>query len=79
MYIHLLAVDRPQFSLVQVGDVAVGRDVFQIGEKGAVRRCGGDSEAVELKICMWPTSILLRKGHQIRVALAGADARTFRR
>jgi uncharacterized protein len=33
----------------------------------------------ELKICMWPTSILLRKGHQIRVALAGADAGIFRR
>jgi uncharacterized protein len=33
----------------------------------------------ELKIGMWPTSILLRKGHRIRVALAGADAGTFRR
>jgi putative CocE/NonD family hydrolase len=36
-------------------------------------------EPAELKICMWPTSILLRKGHQIRLALAGADAGTFRR
>jgi len=34
---------------------------------------------VELKIRMWPISVLLRKGHQIRVALAGADADTFRR
>ena len=34
---------------------------------------------VELKIFMWPTSVLLRKGHRIRVALAGADADTFRR
>jgi putative CocE/NonD family hydrolase len=34
---------------------------------------------VELKISMWPTSVLLRKGHRIRVALAGADADTFRR
>ena len=33
----------------------------------------------ELKIRMWPISVLLRKGHQIRVALAGADAGTFRR
>lgn len=33
----------------------------------------------ELKFSMWPTSILLRKGHQIRVALAGADAGVFRR
>jgi putative CocE/NonD family hydrolase len=36
-------------------------------------------EPAELKICMWPTSILLRKGHRIRVALAGADAGIFRR
>jgi uncharacterized protein len=36
-------------------------------------------EPAELKISMWPTSILLRKGHQIRIALAGADAGTFRR
>jgi predicted acyl esterase len=25
----------------------------------------------ELKFCTWPTSVLLRKGHQIRVAIAG--------
>ena len=36
-------------------------------------------EPAELKIGMWPTSILLRKGHQIRIAFAGADAGTFRR
>jgi putative CocE/NonD family hydrolase len=36
-------------------------------------------QPTELKICMWPTSILLRKGHQIRIALAGADAGIFRR
>jgi hypothetical protein len=28
---------------------------------------------------MWPTSILLRKGHRIRLALAGCDAESFRR
>jgi putative CocE/NonD family hydrolase len=37
------------------------------------------AEPAKLKICMWPTSILLQKGHQIRVALAGADAGSFRR
>jgi putative CocE/NonD family hydrolase len=36
-------------------------------------------EPAELKIGMWPTSILLRKGHQIRIALAGGNAGTFRR
>jgi putative CocE/NonD family hydrolase len=34
---------------------------------------------VELKISMWPTSVLLRKGHCVRVALAGADGDSFRR
>jgi uncharacterized protein len=34
---------------------------------------------VELTISMWPMSVLLRKGHCLRVALAGADADTFRR
>jgi putative CocE/NonD family hydrolase len=33
----------------------------------------------ELKFCMWPVSVLFRRGHRIRVALAGADADTFRR
>lgn len=36
-------------------------------------------EPAELEFCMWPTSVLLRKGHQIRVAIAGADANTFQR
>jgi hypothetical protein len=31
-------------------------------------------EPVELKFSMWPTSVLLRKGHRFRIALAGADA-----
>ena len=33
----------------------------------------------ELKFYMWPSSILLRKGHAIRLALAGADNAVFRR
>jgi hypothetical protein len=33
---------------------------------------------VELKFSMWPISVVLRKGHRIRIALAGADA-GFRR
>jgi predicted acyl esterase len=35
-------------------------------------------EPVELKIRMWPTSLVVRKGHQLRIALAGADT-GFRR
>jgi putative CocE/NonD family hydrolase len=33
----------------------------------------------ELSFSMWPTSVLLRKGHRIRIALAGADANSFAR
>ena len=36
-------------------------------------------EAAELKFSMWPTSVVLRKGHQIRLSLAGADADSFPR
>jgi hypothetical protein len=35
-------------------------------------------KSAELKFTMWPTSVVLRRGHQIRIALAGADA-CFRR
>jgi hypothetical protein len=42
--IHLLAVDSPEFSLIQISDVAIGRDIFQIAKKRAVRRCGSDFE-----------------------------------
>jgi hypothetical protein len=42
--IHPLAAHGPEFSLVQVSDVAIGRDVFQISKRRAVRRCGSNFE-----------------------------------
>jgi uncharacterized protein len=36
-------------------------------------------EAVTLRFALYPTSILLRKGHRLRLALAGADAGLFAR
>jgi hypothetical protein len=36
-------------------------------------------EPTELHFWMWPTSVLLRKGHRVRLSLAGADADSFRR
>src|SRR5208283_2860545 len=36
-------------------------------------------EAATIRFSMYPTSVLLRKGHRIRVALAGADASLFDR
>jgi len=36
-------------------------------------------EVAELTFRMWATSVLFRKGHRIRIAIAGADADTFDR
>jgi putative CocE/NonD family hydrolase len=36
-------------------------------------------EAARIRFALYPTSVLLRKRHQIRVALAGVDASVFRR
>ena len=35
--------------------------------------------AATIRLSMYPRSVLLRKGHRIRVALAGADASLFER
>lgn len=36
-------------------------------------------EAASIRFSLLPTCVLLRKGHRIRVALAGADAGVFQR
>ncbi len=36
-------------------------------------------EPARIRFSMFPTSVLLRKGHRIRIALAGADASLFQR
>jgi predicted acyl esterase len=36
-------------------------------------------EAARIRFALFPTFVLLRKGHRIRVALAGADASVFQR
>ena len=36
-------------------------------------------EVAEISFDLWATSVLIREGHRIRVAVAGADADTFRR
>jgi uncharacterized protein len=37
------------------------------------------AEPATIRVALYPTSILLRKGHRIRVALSGADAAVFQR
>ena len=34
--LHLLAVDCAEFSLIQISDLPIGRNVFQIGEQFAI-------------------------------------------
>jgi hypothetical protein len=36
-------------------------------------------EVARIRFSLYPTSVLLRKGHRVRVALAGADASRFQR
>jgi len=36
-------------------------------------------QVMEMTFGLWPTSVLLKKGHRIRVAIAGADRETFAR
>ena len=54
-----------------------------LGPKHSFRRKDGEQlkpgENTELKIGMYATSVMIKKGHKIRVAIAGQDASNFRR
>ena len=53
------------------------------GPQPAPRRGRRDAararETAEVSFDLWATSVLIREGHRIRVAIAGADADTFLR
>jgi putative CocE/NonD family hydrolase len=53
------------------------------GPYHSFRRAGAQplvpGRVAELRFLLWPTSVLIRKGHRIRVAIAGADDGTFAR
>jgi uncharacterized protein len=53
------------------------------GPYHSFRRADGEPLApgrlAELRFGLLPTSVLIRKGHRIRVAIAGADSGTFAR
>ena len=63
-------VDPRKLPYVSLGPVSSG---FRSAAQPLV-----PGKPAELKFSMWPTSIVLHKGHQIRIALSGADA-CFRR
>lgn len=52
-------------------------NLHSFNEEDALPMTRGRVETVKLK--MWPTSVLIRKGHSIRIAIAGADKSTFDR
>jgi hypothetical protein len=81
-----------QVTLVNEGELraacrdAVGPEKPSLPSLAPVSKCSRDTaralipgEPTELRFWMWPTSVLLRKGHRIRLALAGADVDSFRR
>ena len=52
-------------------------NLHSFNEEDAAPMTPGKIENVSLK--MWPTSVLVKKGHSIRVAIGGADKSTFDR
>src|SRR5439155_3533353 len=55
----------------------------QFGPYHSFRRADGQpaqpGEVLEMAFALHPTSVVVRSGHRLRVALAGADADTFAR
>jgi len=62
-------------------DEDLGREV--LGPKHSYLKKDGEllkpGENAELKIGMYATSVLIKKGHKIRIAIAGQDAANFQR
>ena len=52
-------------------------NLHSFNEEDAQAMITGHIEEIKLK--MWPTSVLIKKGHSIRIAIAGADKSTFDR
>ena len=52
-------------------------NLHSFNEEDASPLIPGVPEEVVLKL--WPTSVLIKKGHSIRIAIAGADKSTFDR
>lgn len=59
----------------ELQDSSVSYNLHTFNEEDAVPMVPGKTEVVSLK--MWPTSVMIKKGHAIRVAISGADKSTF--
>lgn len=58
-------------------DTTVTYNTHTFSEEDAMPMVPGKAETI--KLTLWPTSVLIKKGHSIRVAIAGADKSTFDR
>lgn len=61
----------------EVTDSIASYNLHSYNEEDALLMVPGKAETIKLKL--WPTSVLIKKGHSIRVAIAGADKSTFDR
>lgn len=59
-----------------LGYIAIGPEHSYLKKDGRTTQTG---ENAELKIGMYATSVLIKKGHKIRIAIAGHDAANFSR
>jgi putative CocE/NonD family hydrolase len=59
----------------ELKDSSVSYNLHSFNEEDAAPMVTGKTEVVSLK--MWPTSVLIKKGHAIRIAISGADKSTF--
>jgi putative CocE/NonD family hydrolase len=73
---QLRAIHRKVADAKDIGYNAVGVEHSYL-EKDGEELTPGKNE--ELKISMYATSVLIKKGHRIRIAIAGHDASTFLR
>lgn len=61
----------------EINDTTVTYNTHTFSEEDAMPMVPGKAETI--KLTLWPTSVLIKKGHSIRVAIAGADKSTFDR
>lgn len=61
----------------EINDTTVTYNSHTFSEEDAMLMVPGKAETI--KLTLWPTSVLIKKGHSIRVAIAGADKSTFDR
>ena len=73
---ELRALHRKVSDKQDIGYTAIGPEHSYLKKDAALLKSGKNAE---LNIGMYATSVLIKKGHKIRIAIAGHDASTFKR